>query len=150
MLVAIAQQLLAIARGEETEDDRQFRFSFGWQVGRFAADVFVALPTHQVRGVPRRASPTGRHPPTCFSEAVLGIIYRHVAMYEIAENAVERFRDLAEPFLRADHRAQLDRQHLASEFQKACWALAFCESLQGVIIKADWPHAARFTEHIDR
>jgi hypothetical protein len=149
VLVAIAQQLLAIARGEETEDDRQFRFSFAWQVGRFAADVFVALPADGSAAF--RATVTDWAASLeVFSEAVLGVIYRHVAMYEIAENAVERFCTLAEPFLRADHRAQLDRQHLASDFQKACWALVFCESLQGVIIKADWPHATRFAEHIDR
>jgi len=149
VLVAIAQELLAIARCEETEDDRQFRFSFAWQVGRFAADVFVSLPAHGYAAF--RASVTDWTVSLdVFSEAVLRIIYRHVAMYQIAENAVERFCALAEPFLRADHRKQLDRQHIASEFQKACWALVFCESLQGVIIKADWPHAARFAEHIDR
>jgi hypothetical protein len=148
VLVAVAQQLLAIARCGETEDDRQFRFSFAWQVGRFAADVFVALPADGYAAF--RASVTDWAASLdIFGEAVLGIIYRHVAMYEMAENAVERFCALAEPFLSADHRAQLDRQHVASEFQKACWALVFCESLQGVIIKADWPHAARFAEHID-
>lgn len=148
-LVAIAQQLLAIARQEETEDDRQFRFSFAWQVGRFAADVFVSLPADGYAAF--RASVTDWAASLdVFSESVLGIIYRHVAMYEMAENAVERFCALAEPFLGADHRDQLDRQHLASEFQKACGALVFCESHQGVTIKADWPHAARFAEHIDR
>ena len=149
VLVAIAQQLLAIARGEETEDDRQFRFPFAWQVGRFAADVFGALPASGYAAF--RASVTDWAASLdVFGEAVLGFIYRHVAMYEMAENAMERFCALSEPFLSADHRAELDRQHLASEFQKACWALVFCESIQGVIIKADWPHAARFAEHIDR
>ena len=149
VLVAIARQLLDIARSEETADDRPFRFSFAWQVGRFAADVFVALPANGYAAF--RASVTDWAASLdVFREAVLGIISRHVARYEIAEGAVERFCALVEPFLSADHRGQLDRQHLASEFQEACGALVFCEPLQGVMIKADWPHAPHFAEHIGR
>jgi hypothetical protein len=149
VLVAIAQQLLAIARAEETEDDRQFRFSFGWEVGRFAANMFVALPADGYAAF--RASVTDWAASLdVFGETVLGIIYRQVAMHDMTEDTVERFCALVGPFLRADHRAQLDRQHLASEFQKACRALVFCHSLGGIIIAADWPHAARFAEHIDR
>jgi hypothetical protein len=149
VLVTIAQQLLTIARGEETENDRQFRFSFAWQAARFAADVFVALPADGYAAFRARVTDWAASLDV-FGEAALGVIYRHVAMYEIAENAVERFCALAEPFLGADHRERLNRQHLPSEFQKACWALVFCESFQGVMIKADWPHAARFADHIDR
>jgi hypothetical protein len=149
VLVAVAQQLLTTARGEETEDDCQFPFSFAWEVGRFAANVFVALPADGYAAF-RASVCDWAASLDVFAETVRGVISRHVAMYELTDNAVERFCALAEPFLSADHRARLDHHHLNSEFQKACWALVFCASLQGVMIKADWPHAARFAEHIDR
>jgi hypothetical protein len=62
---------------------------------------------------------------------------------------VQRF-PLAEQLSRADHRAELDRQYLTLEFQQACSALVFCESLRSVTISANWPHATRFGKHIDR
>jgi hypothetical protein len=147
VLVGFAQRLLAIAQADETDEDRQFRFSFAWQVARFAANLFVALPPNGDDAF--RASVTNWQASLdVFGEAVLSVIRDHIGYYEISEKVVQRFCALAEPFLDADHRGELDREHLWSSFQKACWALMFCGEFGGMILLADWPHAARFAEHI--
>jgi hypothetical protein len=39
---------------------------------------------------------------------------------------------------------------LPSPFRNACWHLVFYEEFEGLMVSKDWPHAARFTEHIGR
>ncbi len=146
-LVPIAEGLLALLQSDETDKDDAFSLSVTSEIARLAVDLLVALPAS---GHERFRAAIGNWDasPDFYGDAVLASIHGHIGFREISDRAFERFRAMAQPFLTADHRAELERQHLSRAFQKACLALILVSDFVGVIVLERWPHAARFAEHI--
>ncbi len=147
VLVPMAEGLLALLQSDDTDDDDAFSLSLTSEVARFAVDLFVALSASGHERF-RAAIVNWDASPDFYGEAVLAIIHGHIGFREISDRAFERFRTMAQTFMTADHRTELERQHPSRAFQKACWALILVEDFVGVIVLERWPHAARFGEHI--
>lgn len=146
MIVPLAEQLMVRVREPRAAHD-----SFMWQLEREVAalcgNVFVTLPgQHQVF---RDAFLDWKASPEFFASAVMAIVRGYLGYLEIADASVERFLELARPFVEADHSGALGRRRLSRGFRDACWALVMSEDFAGVILKATWPHAGRFRDHLD-
>ena len=144
VLVPLVEALLAVADG--ATDDGLW-LGFNGAVGRLAANIDVGIAGGHGKFRARLAD--WQRTTELYSEAVAGLVRYHFGAAEI-DTAVARFDALVDPFLCADHRAQLARKHLDRDFQNACWALLMTQNFEGLLVPQGWPHVGRFAEHVGR
>ena len=85
-----------------------------------------------------------------YADIVAALVRGYVRSHDLSEQTVRRFDEIALVFLDADHSASLEAKHLDRDFRDTCWALVMAQEFEGIMPVSDWPHASRFTEHIER
>jgi hypothetical protein len=119
-----------------------------WRVAGVSANIAVALPDADAGAFTALIGDCSS--PEFFASVLAPLIRGHLRFTDPTDTALARFSDLAALFFACDHRSALREKWLPSPFRNACWHLVFYEEFEGLMVSKDWPHAARFTEHIGR
>ena len=146
IVLPLAGALVSLARRPE---DRVDALMLRNAVGNLCAALLVAIPdtTH----AEFRQSISDWEPSLeLYADIVAALVRGYVRSHDLSEQTVRRFDEIALVFLDADHSASLEAKHLDRDFRDACWALVMAQEFEGIMPVSDWPHASRFTEHIER
>ena len=147
LLRPLVEQLIALVRADY--DERKFSMTeLLWRVAGVSANIAVALPNAKAAAFTALIGDCSS--PEFFASVLAPLVRGHLRFADPADTAFARFSDLAALFFACDHRSALREKWLPSSFRNACWHLVFYEEFEGLMIGKDWPHAARFADHIDR
>lgn len=130
-------------------DDEDVDIELAFRVGSTSAAVLRALPRDEQN--PFYAVLTDwQRSPELYAQMIDGFAVNYLNADELDESDVQLFERLSKPFLNVDHAAMLRSEYLPSAFLRVVQYMIFVEEFGPHIMPAQWAHAARFRQHIER
>lgn len=142
----LLESLIAAVR---RRGDDHFDIALAYRLGSTAAAVLKELPSPEAASFHTLLT-DWQVSNEFYAQMMQGFAVNHLIADPLAEQDLHVFERLCEPFLNADHAITLRKEHLPSGFQQIVQYLIFIEQFGPHVMPEQWPHAARFREHIAR